>query len=66
MNQKEAFLNIESYSEYVKHRDEFKGLKIDREVLGHVAKIFPKGSGTKEELLRILKTGVGEYRLGVD
>lgn len=42
MNQKEAFLNIESYSEYVKHRDEFKGLKIDREVLKYMAKIFPK------------------------
>ena len=41
MNQKEAFLNIESYSEYVKHRDEFKGLKIDQEVLKHMAKIFP-------------------------
>lgn len=66
MNQKEAFLNIESYSEYVKHRDEFKGLKIDQEVLKHMAKIFPKVSGTKEELLRILKTGVGEHRLGVD
>ena len=52
MNQKEAFLNIESYSEYVKHRDEFKGLKIDQEVLGHMAKIFPKGSGTKEELFK--------------
>ena len=52
MSQKEAFLKIGSYSEYVKHRDEFKGLKIDREVFGHVAKIFPKGSGTKEELFK--------------
>lgn len=52
MNQKEAFLKIESYSEYVKRRDEFKGLKIDQEVLGHMAKIFPKVSGTKEELFK--------------
>ena len=52
MNQKEAFLSIESYSEYVKHRDEFKGLKIDQEVLKHMAKIFPKVSGTKEELFK--------------
>ena len=52
MNQKEAFLNIESYSEYVKHRDEFKGLKIGQEVLKHMAKIFPKVSGTKEELFK--------------
>lgn len=52
MNQKEEFLNIESYSEYVKRRDEFKGLKIDQEVLCHMAKIFPRGSGTKEELFK--------------
>lgn len=50
MNQKELFLKIESYSEYVKQRDKFKGLKIDKEVLEHMAKIFLKVSGTKEEL----------------
>ena len=32
--------------------DEFKGLKIDQEVLKHMAKIFPKVSGTKEELFK--------------
>ena len=52
MNQKESFLKIESYSEYVNRRDEFKGLKIDQEVLEHMAKIFPRGSGTKEELFK--------------
>lgn len=52
MNQKELFLQIVSYGEYVKQRDEFKGLKIDKEVLEHMAKIFPKVSGTKEELFK--------------
>lgn len=52
MNQKEAFLKIGSYNEWVKRRDEFKGLKIDQEVLKHMAKIFPKVSGTKEELFK--------------
>lgn len=55
MNQKELFLQIESYSEYVKQRDKFKGLKIDKEVLEHMAKIFPKVSGTKEELFKYPK-----------
>lgn len=66
MNQKEAFLNIESYSEYVKHRDEFKGLKIDREVLNIWQRYFPRCPEQKKNCLRILKTGVGEHRLGVD
>ena len=52
MTIKEKFLMLKSYEEFDKRREEFKGLKMDSDVLEHMGKIFPTVSGTKEELFR--------------
>ena len=57
MTPKERFLQMESYEEFAQHREELKGLKFDEEVLEHIAKIFPKPYGGKDELY---KTPPGE------
>lgn len=50
MTVKELFLKIETYEEFDKRRDEFKELEMDKDILEHMSKIFPKASDTKEEL----------------
>lgn len=52
MSVKEKFLLLESYEEFDNRRSEFKKLKMDKEVLEHMAKIFPKVSATTEELYK--------------
>lgn len=39
---KEKFLNLKNYDEYKENRHEFKGLKIDKDIIEHMGKIFPK------------------------
>lgn len=53
MTEKEKFLNLKSYEEFDKRRGEFKTLKFDKDIVEHMAKIFPKPSGVKEELYKI-------------
>lgn len=52
MTPKEKFLQMQSYEEFDKHREELQGLTFDREVLDHMSKIFPKCYGGKEELYK--------------
>ena len=54
MTQKEAFLEIDSYEEYQRRREEFKGLEVDEDVRVHIKQLFPKVSNTKEELFKTL------------
>lgn len=45
MTAKEKFLQIESYEEFDRRREEFKDLKMDKDILHHASKhIFQKGS----------------------
>ena len=53
MTKKEEFLQIETYEEFNRRRNEFSGLKMDGEILKHAAKIFPQTTSTKEELFKI-------------
>ena len=48
MTPKEKFLQMQSYEEFDKHREELQGLTFDREVLDHMSKIFPKCYEGKE------------------
>lgn len=47
---KDEFLKISSYAEFMERRKEFEGVKLDKEMLEHASKLFPKVSNTKEEL----------------
>ncbi len=38
---KEKFLEVKNYEEFEARREEFNGLRLDKEVLDHTAKIFP-------------------------
>ena len=53
MTKREEILRIESYEEFDKRREEFRGIKIDKELFDHISKMFPKASNTKEELFKI-------------
>lgn len=59
MTEKEKFLNLKSYEEFDKKRSEFKNLKFDKDIVEHMAKIFPKLSGVKEELYKIPRSQGG-------
>lgn len=52
MTDKELFLSMKTYEEFDRRRKEFKELKMDRDILEHMRKIFPKVSDTKEELCK--------------
>ena len=39
--QKEEFLKIQSYEEFDRKRDLFKGLKMDKDIRDHIKKVFP-------------------------
>lgn len=39
---KEEFLKLESYEEFNERRNEFEGLEIDKDIIAHMGKIFPK------------------------
>lgn len=52
MTKREELLRITSYEEFNKRRAEFKGIKMDKEIREHVAKLFPKVSSTTEELYK--------------
>lgn len=53
MTEKEKFLSLKSYKEFDEKRNEFQALKMDKDIVEHMAKIFPKPSNTKEELYKI-------------
>lgn len=57
MTEKEKFLQVKSYAEFDKRREEFKGLKFDKDVIDHMTKIFPKPYGGHEELYSYLPDG---------
>lgn len=52
MTEKERFLQLKSYEEFDRRREEFETLKFDKDIVAHMAKIFPKPSNTKEELYK--------------
>ena len=52
MTDKEKLLSIQSYEEFDCRREEFKKLKMDREIMEHLLKISPKCYGGKEELFK--------------
>ncbi len=52
MTEKEKFLKLESYEEFDQRREEFKNLKFDKNIVSHMAKIFPIKNSTREELYR--------------
>lgn len=49
---KEEFMSISTYEEFNERRNEFKGMKLDKEMREHAAKLFPKASATTEELFK--------------
>ena len=49
MTQKEEFLKIQSYEEFDKKRDRFKGLKVDRDIKEHMKNVFPKIKPNKHD-----------------
>ena len=59
MTEKEKFLNLESYEEFHEKRDEFRNLRFDKDIVEHMAKIFPKPSKTKEELYKVPRSQGG-------
>ncbi len=59
MTEKEKFLNLKSYEEFNKRRNEFNNLKFDEEIVAHMSKIFPKPSGVTEELYKTPRTKGG-------
>ncbi len=52
MTKKEKLLAIDTYEEYNRRRNEFKGIKADKEMLDHIAKLFPETTTSKEELFK--------------
>ena len=52
MTKKEEFMKISTYEEYLKRKNEFKDITIDTDVLKHVSDLFPKATGSNEELLK--------------
>lgn len=53
MTAKEKFLEIDTYEEFDRRREEFRDLRMsDKEVREHIAKIFPKCYAGKEELYK--------------
>lgn len=52
MTKKEELLAIKTYEEYDKRRNEFKGIKPDKEMFEHIAKLFPKTTTSREELCK--------------
>ncbi len=49
---KDEFMKIDTYEEFDKRREEIKGLEMDLEMLKHGCSLFPKASGTTEELFK--------------
>ncbi len=52
MTDKEKFLELKSYEEFDKRREEFRMLKFDKDIVEHMSKIFPKSPNPPEELYR--------------
>lgn len=52
MTKKEELLAINTYEEYDRRREEFKGVKPDKEMFEHIANLFPKTTTSKEELYK--------------
>lgn len=42
INLKQKFIEIESYEEFDRRREEFRELKFDEDIRKHLGKIFPK------------------------
>lgn len=49
---KEKFLSIKNYEEFDQRREEFREMKMDKEILLHGSKIFGKVSNPDEELFK--------------
>ena len=63
MTAKEKFLQISSYEEFDRRREEFRGLIRDKETIEHLGKIFPKSPNPPEELYKTLE-GVKNRNIG--
>ncbi len=47
MNIKEKFLEVKTYEEFDKRREEFRGIDVsDKEILDHLDSLFPKVDNT--------------------
>lgn len=63
MTKKEEFLNIKTYEEFDRRREEFRELPMDKEIIEHTSKLFGKLKNyTEEELYTTLPDGT--RRLG--
>lgn len=49
---KKTFLSVKSYEEFDRRREEFREMKMDREILLHGSKIFGEVSNVDEELFK--------------
>ena len=49
INLKQKFIEIESYEEFDRRREEFIGLKFDEDIRKHLGKIFPKAYAPKDK-----------------
>ncbi|MDE7299552.1 MAG: hypothetical protein K2N94_12105 [Lachnospiraceae bacterium] len=52
MTKREEFLNIKTYEEFDRRREEFRGMPVDKEMLQHASQLFGKSPNPPEELYR--------------
>lgn len=50
MTGKEKFLAIQTYEEFDRRREEFRDVPLDKEIVKHMDKIFPKLSPINEKV----------------
>lgn len=50
MTKKEKFLKLSTYEEFDRRREEFRGLKFDKDTIEHMGKIFPEASPVNKEM----------------
>ena len=62
MTAKEKLLQLKSYEEFDQRREEFKGLRPDKEIIEHLSKISSKSPNPPEELF---KTEEGRRRRAI-
>lgn len=65
MTPKEKLLQMETYEEYIQHKNELNELKPDKEVIAHLSRLFGKMSNTKEELYKIPPSKGGTIGCGL-
>lgn len=52
MTKREEFLNIKTYEEFDRRREEFRTMPVDQEILRHASELFGKSPNPQEELYR--------------